>query len=68
MQRRYATADVFTDKPTGAAGSSPAMTHCDQASAASNTIPRALRRMTCGGCPNARRKARRIRLRSAKPV
>jgi hypothetical protein len=38
------------------------------ASAASSTLPRALRRMTCGGCPNARRKARRIRLRSAKPV
>ncbi len=29
---------------------------------------RAFRRMTCGGCPKARRKARRMRSRSAKPV
>ena len=29
---------------------------------------RALRRITCGGCPKARRKARRMRSRSAKPV
>jgi hypothetical protein len=30
--------------------------------------PRAFRRITCGGCPKARRKARRMRPRSAKPV
>jgi len=29
---------------------------------------RAFRRITCGGCPKARRKARRMRSRSAKPV
>ena len=29
---------------------------------------RAVRRITCGGCPKARRKARRMRSRSAKPV
>ena len=32
------------------------------------TSARAFRRITCGGCPKARRKARRMRSRSAKPV
>jgi hypothetical protein len=37
-------------------------------SADAATSARAFRRMTCGGCPKAPRKARRMRSRSAKPV
>ena len=43
---------------------SPAVSH----SAAGKLAKRALRRKTCGGCPSVRRKARRIRSRSPKPV
>lgn len=44
----------------------PTVLACDQSFVVADA--RTLRRMTCGGWPKARRKARRIRSRSAKPV